>query len=593
MKFFRTFLAALLAVVVGSFMMGFLWILALVGIAGTMESTTAVQPESVLVINLDEDISDSPVTNPFNNIDFNTMSPVRHMSLYSALRAIDAAAGDSRIKGIYLRLNGQGSADITTLEELRETIAQFKESGKFVVAYNETYGQFGYYLASVADRVYLQPEGMILWNGITFNVAFYKGLLDKLDIEPEVFRPTACKYKSAVEPYILTKMSDANRRQMTELAESIWGSVTAAVSESRSIPVAKLNELADNLSAMFPEEALANGLVDGLVYEDQMNDVFAEYGVEAGRDGEYNMVTLGEYAMQVGADMSNVSADRVAIVYAEGQIVDGNGEYDAIYGNTMAERIKSVRLDDKVKAVVLRVNSPGGSALASDVIWRELELLKAEKPVIVSMGGYAASGGYYISAPADVIIADKMTLTGSIGVFGMYMNVGKALKDKLGITFDGVKTNTLSDFGNATRPMTAVERATIMRSVDNVYETFTGLVAKGRNLPVEKVLDIAGGRVWSGSEAVELGLADGNGGLKTAIAVAADKAALGENYRIVEVTEMPTGLMSFFTAFNAQVRERALRSELGSALYGHYDRIREAMRVNGVVAYCPYDIRFE
>ena len=593
MKFFRTFLAALLAVVVGSFMMGFLWILALVGIAGTMESTTAVQPESVLVINLDEDISDSPVTNPFNNIDFNTMSTVRHMSLYSALRAIDAAAGDSRIKGIYLRLNGQGSADITTLEELRETIAQFKESGKFVVAYNETYGQFGYYLASVADRVYLQPEGMILWNGITFNVAFYKGLLDKLDIEPEVFRPTACKYKSAVEPYILTKMSDANRRQMTELAESIWGSVTAAVSESRSIPVAKLNELADNLSAMFPEEALANGLVDGLVYEDQMNDVFAEYGVEAGRDGEYNMVTLGEYAMQVGADMSNVSADRVAIVYAEGEIVDGNGEYDAIYGNTMAERIKSVRLDDKVKAVVLRVNSPGGSALASDVIWRELELLKAEKPVIVSMGGYAASGGYYISAPADVIIADKMTLTGSIGVFGMYMNVGKALKDKLGITFDGVKTNTLSDFGNATRPMTAVERATIMRSVDNVYETFTGLVAKGRNLPVEKVLDIAGGRVWSGSEAVELGLADGNGGLKTAIAVAADKAALGENYRIVEVTEMPTGLMSFFTAFNAQVRERALRSELGSALYGHYDRIREAMRVNGVVAYCPYDIRFE
>ena len=593
MKFFRTFLAALLAVVVGSFMMGFLWILALVGIAGTMESTTAVQPESVLVINLDEVISDSPVTNPFNNIDFNTMSTVRHMSLYSALRAIDAAAGDSRIKGIYLRLNGQGSADITTLEELRETIAQFKESGKFVVAYNETYGQFGYYLASVADRVYLQPEGMILWNGITFNVAFYKGLLDKLDIEPEVFRPTACKYKSAVEPYILTKMSDANRRQMTELAESIWGSVTAAVSESRSIPVAKLNELADNLSAMFPEEALANGLVDGLVYEDQMNDVFAEYGVEAGRDGEYNMVTLGEYAMQVGADLSNVSADRVAIVYAEGQIVDGNGEYDAIYGNTMAERIKSVRLDDKVKAVVLRVNSPGGSALASDVIWRELELLKAEKPVIVSMGGYAASGGYYISAPADVIIADKMTLTGSIGVFGMYMNVGKALKDKLGITFDGVKTNTLSDFGNATRPMTAVERATIMRSVDNVYETFTGLVAKGRNLPVEKVLDIAGGRVWSGSEAVELGLADGNGGLKTAIAVAADKAALGENYRIVEVTEMPTGLMSFFTAFNAQVRECALRSELGSALYGHYDRIREAMRVNGVVAYCPYDIRFE
>ncbi len=592
MKFFRTFLAALLAVVVGSFVMGFLWILVFIGIAGSMESTTVVQPESVLVINIDEQISDSPEINPLNSFDFQNMTAVRHMSLYSALRAIDAAADDSRIKGICIRLNGQGSADITTLEELRDNIEQFKASGKFVVAYNETYSQFGYYLSSVADRVYLQPEGTLMWNGITFNIAFYKGLLDKLDIEAEVFRPTACKYKSAVEPYILTRMSDANRQQMSELAESIWGTVTGAVSRSRSIPVEKLNALADNLSALDPEKALEAGLVDGLIYEDQLNDVYAEYGVEPGHNGEYNTVTLGEYAAQAGADLSNVSADRIAIVYAEGQILDGNGEYDAIYGNTMAARIRSVRLDDKVKAVVLRVNSPGGSALASDVIWRELELLRAEKPVVVSMGGYAASGGYYISAPADVIVADNMTLTGSIGVYGMYMNIGKALKNKLGITVDGVKTNTSADFGNTTRPITATERAAIMRSVDNVYETFTGLVAKGRNLPLEKVLELAGGRVWSGSEAVELGLADANGGLKAAISVAADKAALGDNYRIVEVTEMPMGLMSLFTSLNAQVRERAVRSEMG-ILYDHYKSIREALRLDGVLAYCPYYIRFE
>ena len=257
--------------------------------------------------------------------------------------------------------------------------------------------------------------------------------------------------------------------------------------------------------------------MDSLIYEDQMKDIFAELGVASDSDGEYDFITLGEYASQVGADLKNISADQVAVVYADGAIVDGEGFGKEIYGNTLAATLAGVRDDEKVKAVVLRVNSPGGSALASDVIWREMELLQAEKPVVVSMGSYAASGGYYISCPADVIVADKLTLTGSIGVFGMYLNTIDAFKNKLGITFDAVKSNTSAGMG-ATSPLTAAERASIMRGVDKVYETFTTHVAEGRNLPVEKVLDIAGGRVWSGEDALGIGLIDTYGGLKTAIA---------------------------------------------------------------------------
>ena len=591
MKFLKTFLAALLAVIAGSFLTGILWLLVLVGIAGSMDTPTVVAPNSILVIDLNEDITDTPNNNPFTQIDFSTMNVRTSLSLYSALRAIDAAKDDDRIKGIYLRPNGTGAVSATTLEELRAAVEEFKESGKFVVSYNETYSQFGYYLASVADKIYMQPEGGMMWQGLTFNLAFYKGLLDKLEIQPEIFRPTACKYKSAVEPYFLTRMSDANRHQMSELAESMWATVTEAVSQSRGISVRRLNKLADELAINLPEDAVKYGFVDSLIYEDEMNAIFAEYGVEADKKGEYEFVTLGEYASQVAAD-TNFSADKIAVVYAEGQIVDGEGSGEEIYGNTLAETIKSVRLDDKVKAVVVRVNSPGGSALASDIIWREMELLKAEKPVVVSMGSYAASGGYYISAPADVIVADRLTLTGSIGVFGMFMNYGKLLDNKLGITFDGVNTNAYSDFGSAVRPINYVERNAIMRSVDKVYDRFTGLVSEGRNLPLNKVLDIAGGRVWSGVDAQNIGLADTCGGLKAAIAIAADKAELGDTFRVSEIVEEPEGFMAIFSSLNAQIRERELRNELGD-VYSQYRKVKEVLLKNGVQAYCPYQFIFE
>ena len=559
MNFVKTFLAGLLAVIVGTFLVFFLWIFILLGIAGSMEKSVAVHPESILKIDFSEVLTDAPSSDPLAGIDLMTLQTTRQLSLFKALRAIEAAGADDRIKGIYLRMNGGGGVTGSALlEELREALLEFKQSGKFIVAYNETYSQGQYYLASVADKIYLQPEGGMEWSGLASDVMFYKGLLDKLDLRAEVFRPTACKYKSAVEPFILDKMSSANREQMQALVNSMWGTISGAVCESRGIDSVKMRRITDNLQVTLPEEALEYGFVDSLLYEDQMEDVFAELGVS----DDYDFITLGDYASQVGADLKNISADQVAIVYADGQIVDGEGYGKEIYGNTLAAKIAGVRDDEKVKAVVLRVNSPGGSALASDVIWREVELLRAEKPVVVSMGSYAASGGYYISCPADVIVADKLTLTGSIGVFGMILDTREALKNKLGITIDGVQSNASSNF-LATQPLTPVQRSMIMRGVDKVYTTFTNDVAEGRNLPIEKVLDIAGGRVWSGADALGIGLIDTYGGLKTAIALAVDKADLGDNYRVTEVTETPTGFAAFIASLNMSVREAFTRSEVG------------------------------
>lgn len=585
MNFVKTFLAGLLAVIVGTFLVFFLWIFILLGIAGSMEKSVAVHSESVLEIDFSEVLTDAPSSDPLAGIDLMTLRTTRQLSLFKALRAIEAAAADDRIKGIYLRMNGEGGVTGTALlEELREALLEFKQSGKFIVAYNETYSQGQYYLASVADKIYLQPEGGMEWSGLASDVMFYKGLLDKLDLRAEVFRPTACKYKSAVEPFILNKMSPENREQMQALVNSMWGTISGAVCESRDIDSVKMRRITDGLQVTLPEEALEYGFVDSLLYEDQMEDVFAELGVS----DDCDFITLGDYASQVGADLKNISADQVAIVYADGQIVDGEGYGKEIYGNTLAAKIAGVRDDEKVKAVVLRVNSPGGSALASDVIWREVELLRAEKPVVVSMGSYAASGGYYISCPADVIVADRLTLTGSIGVFGMILDTREALKNKLGITIDGVQSNTSSSF-LATQPLTPVQRSMIMRGVDKVYTTFTKDVAEGRNLPLEKILDIAGGRVWSGADALGIGLIDTYGGLKTAIALAVDKAGLGDDFRVTEVTETPSGFAAFIASLNVSVREAFARSELG-LMMKDYNKVREALSQQGIVMYSPYKV---
>ena len=591
LTFGKAFLAALLAVVAGSALITVFWMSLLSGISALVQPKKAVgvPAEAILHINLEEDIIDAPLKDPMAGFDIMSMEATSHITLYDALRSIEAAAADERVKGIYLNFTGAGLADITAVEELREAIEMFKAQGKWVVAYNDTYTQVGYYLASVADKVYMQPEGTFDWSGMEMSTMFYKGLIDKLGVEVDILRPTACKYKSAVEPFFLTQMSDANREQTQLMVDQIWGVILEGVSKARNISVEELNGLADELAVILPQQAVEHKMVDGLKYADQMEELFkSEYGLE-----EPGYISLSEYASGLTVNPKKASAPKVAIVYANGQVMDGEGTDDNIYGYTLSKTLREVAEDDDIKSVVVRVNSPGGSALASDIIWREMENLKAKKPVIVSMGSYAASGGYYISAPADAIVADRTTLTGSIGVFGMIPSFGKALKEKVGVTIDGVKTNKNSGMMTGFSAMTPAQHRAMMQSVDRVYERFTTLVAEGRNLTIERVLEIAEGRVWSGVEAQKIGLVDTCGGLTAALAIAVDKAELGDNFQVVEVKEELTGIMAVLNTLNVNIREQlTARSELGE-LYNEYNKVKQMIGKEGIYALSPYIFNFE
>ena len=589
-SFGKIFLAALLAVMAGSVLSMLFWGILFSGFSSMMQpAQTDIPKSAILRIDLSESLVEAPSKDPMAMFDFASMTTNGELTLYNALRAIEKASTDERIKGIYINLNGAGSVSITSLEELRAAIETFKQSGKFVVSYNEVYSQIAYYFCSVADKVYIQPEGSFEWKGLSVDNMFFKGLIDKLGIEVSILRPTVCKYKSAVEPFFLTKMSDANRAQNQQLANTMWGIITEAVSKSRGISVEALNQLADELAVTLPSEAVEHKFADATLYADQVEELFkSEYGIE-----EPEFVSLGEYASSLVPNAAKAAAPKVAIVYAQGDIVDGSGSDDKIYGYTLAKTINKVAEDDDVKAVVLRVNSPGGSALASDIIWREIKLLQQKKPIIVSMGHTAASGGYYISAPADAIVADKFTLTGSIGVFGMLPSFGAALEKNLGVTIDGVTTNKHSNMGNGFSPLAAQEHQALMRGVDRVYERFTSLVADGRNLTIERVLEIAEGRVWTGVEAQQIGLVDTCGGLTAALAIAVDKSGLGDNFQIVEIEDEATGLMAMLQSLNVRVREGfAPRGEFGK-FYNQYKYVEQMLSNKGIYTYCPSVYRIE
>ena len=589
LSFGQTFVAALLAFVAGSVVVTVLSLMFFSGISAMFAPEVKGIPEkAILHINLEQSLVDAPSKNPMGSFDFVTMSSTSSLTIYDALRALESAASDERIEGIYINYTGAGTVSLTLLEELRAAIINFKQSGKWVVAYNDTYSQGGYYLASVADKIYMQPEGSFDWSGLQMNTIFYKGLIDKLGVDIDILRPTVCKYKSAVEPFFLTEMSDENREQMQELANGMWDVVLDAVSSARGIDKQELNRLADELAIVLPKHALEHKFIDGVKYADQMEELFEEeYGIE---DAEY--ISLGDYASSLVTDPKRASAPKVAIVYANGEVIDGERSDDNIYGYSLSKTLRKVAEDDDIESVVLRVNSPGGSALASDIIWREMENLKAKKPVIVSMGEMAASGGYYISAPADAIVADRSTLTGSIGVFGMIPSFGKAMEDKLGLSVDGVKTNANSGMGNGFSALSPTQYRAMMQGVDRVYERFTSLVAEGRNLTIERVLEIAEGRVWSGEQAQQIGLVDTCGGLMAAIAIAIDKAELGDNYQIVEVEEEMDGLMAIFNSLNVKVRQAMTsRTELGE-LYNEYRHLEQMVGKEGIYALCPYIFRF-
>lgn len=587
MNFFKTFLASLLAFIVANFVWFFLFIIIVAGVAAIGSSTTIVEPKSVLKIDLAESIVDQPVNDPLAGFDPMSMNVQKSVSNMQVMRAIEAATQDENIEGIYINLTGAGTASAALLEEMRSYIAKFKESDKFVIAYGETYSQGGYYLASMADSIYLNPVGEMEWRGLAAQVMFYKGLLDKLGVEPQVFRHGT--FKSAVEPYILNRMSPENRTQMETYINSIWGTLVEDIAEERNLSIDSLNMFATDLTAMMAEDALANRMVDGLKYEDEVEDILREK-LELDADEDITFVTLGEY-IAANPYTPTYSDNKIEVIYAEGQIVQGASEQGTLGSSTLADQLAEARMDEEVKAVVLRVNSPGGSALASEVIWREMELLRQQKPVIVSMGDYAASGGYYISAPADAIVADATTLTGSIGVFGLMFNAEKALNNKLGITIDVAKTNPSADMGMPFRAVSSNERTKIMRSIEQVYSTFVNHVADGRNMTFDSVDAIGQGRVWTGNDGNRIGLVDQIGGLYAAIAIAAEKAECIDDFMVRESVGEQTGFAALLSSLEAHISDRKMRKEMG-AMYDEYRSLRTLMENEGVQALAlPIEIR--
>lgn len=540
MDFLKTLGASLLAWIIGIGILIFGTIVLIVGaIASLPKENTIIAEDSVLYIDFNSPIVDAPAASLFTSLDAN-MNIVEPITMLKVFAALEYAAEDDRIKGICIAPSGDYTLSLANIEELRHALKQFKQSGKFVIAFDDVYTQSEYYLSSVADTIILNPEGNLDWRGVGISTIFYKNLLDKLGISVDIFRPTECKYKSAVEPFFLTRMSYANRKQNEELVESIWQSICEDVGSSRGIEPQLLKQYATNLSIASAEDALKYGLVDMVAYEDTLYNIYKESGIE-----RVNILPLDKYISNFTTTTYTATTEKnnfgfesspmVAIIYADGEIVDGNKYQDnAVYGSRLASELRAARLDSKTKAVVVRVNSPGGSALASEIAWHEMKLLQQEKPVVISMGGMAASGGYYISAPADYIFADKSTLTGSIGVFGVLPNFGKLLEQRLGITFDSTATSVNAVGLAGIKPLTSQERKNLSQSVDRIYKVFTEHVAEGRNLPIEDVLKIAEGRVWSGTMAKEIGLVDEIGGLHAAISKAVALADIKNNFKIYE-----------------------------------------------------------
>ena len=589
MKFYKVVIAAfigtLIALLITFFVKVSFFSSLIKSISKDTEMATTVKPNSVLYMKLDYEIADRTSENEFAGIDFNTLESKDVTGLNQILSNIENAKTDANIKGIYLELSSIPTST-ATLQEIRNKLIEFKESGKFVVTYGENYSQSAYYLATAADKIYLNPEGMVDIHGMASQVMFYKHLLEKLDVEMQIVRGPNNRFKSAVEPYFLDKMSEANREQMDKLLGSVWGEILASISQSRNISVEQLNQIANQMETFSDaQKAMEYNLVDGLMYKDEM---LAELKNLTGSD-KINAVPNAKYADSY--TINNNSGNEIAIIYAEGQIFDGKGQEGNIYSENLSKTIRKAREDNNVKAIVLRVNSPGGSAVASAVIGREVELASNEKPVIVSMGNYAASGGYWISANGDYIFADPTTLTGSIGVFGTFPNLKGLLNDKLGITFDVVKTNENADFGNFTEPLTEFQYAKLQQMVVKTYDDFTGMVARNRGLRQSYVDSIGQGRVWSGVDAIELGLVDQLGDMEDAIAFAAERAGIANDYKIVEMPKQK----DFMTRFTEQLSggnddlDASLRQKLGM-YYKYYEGIENLSNNTGIQARVPFDM---
>lgn len=552
----------------------------------TKNEKVVVADKTVLIMNCNTDIPDRTDNNPFDRLAFSSNTAMRQLGLNDYLTQLRKAAADTKVSGVFLDLSDI-EAGMATVEELRSALLEFHKSGKFIIAYSESYSQKAYYLATVADKIYLNPAGGLEFKGLAAQVMFFKGLLDKVDVEAQIIRHG--KFKSAVEPFMLDKMSDASREQTSAFVNTMWTKILAGVSAQRGIPVESLTAIADSFSIQSPDNAVQYHMIDKVAYKDEVFDEIRTR-VKSGSIKDINFMKIGKYVSAPDPKPLH-GKDKIAIVYASGDIVSGNSDGGAMGSETISRAIRKARLDERVKAVVLRVNSPGGSALASEVIWREVSLTRKVKPIVVSMGNVAASGGYYISCAANRIFASPNTITGSIGVFGLIPNMKKMFNQDLGITFDGVKTNPYADYITVSRPLTDSEKRLLTHEIEDIYSSFISHVAAGRNLTTAQVDSIGQGRVWSGADAKRIGLIDDFGGLEDAVNSAANLAKL-KDYSRWELPESKEPLEQLMEIFSDENSSRLLAKNLGTA-YPYLQFIQRMGRMQGVQASLPfvYDIK--
>ena len=583
------FLGNVLATVIGLFvfcLVFFFGIIIIGAVAGGNEDTVKVEENAVIELDLSKVSLDYAGKTSYK--DFNYFE-ADHDGVTDILNAIEVAKNDDKIKGISI-LNNQSQLGLAQMKSVRDKLEEFKKTGKFVYAYANYYSQGEYYLNSVANKVYLNPVGEVDFKGLSAEILYLKELQEKSGVKFEVIRHG--KYKSAVEPYLAQEMSPENREQMTVLLQSIWNTIVADIAKSRKLTVAQLDAIANTLGARTPELALANKLVDQIAYEDEYHNAIRNI-LKVDTKEKYNTISITDYAKTAALTVDDYSKDDIiAVIYAQGEIMSGEGDVNVIGEGSIKRSLEEARNDDDVKAIVLRVNSPGGNALTSELIWREIEITKKVKPVVVSMGNYAASGGYYIAANANRIFAEPNTITGSIGVFGMLPNMNQLSKN-IGINAEQVKTHTNANGYSIFEPMDENFKGYVLESIEKTYATFLKRVAEGRNMSTAQVDAMAQGRVWTGMDAKKLGLVDEIGGLEAAIKYAA-KLGKTTSYRTENFPEYEKNFEDFLSNFTGiaalQTKEQLLKEQLGEEGFQMLEQIKRVKSRKGIQAMMPFEI---
>ena len=582
--FLSSCLGALTALIVFVFLSVFLVASLVSGLSE--DKKVVLEHNSVLHLKLDGQITEMQQENPLAGLPIPGVE-IQKIGLLQLKQALAHAKEDEKIKGIYLEVS-QPMTGFSTLEEIRESLIDFRKSGKWVIAYDETMSEGAYYLSSAADKVFLNPQGEIEFNGLNINIGFYKKLFDKLEIKPQVFR--VGEFKSAVEPFLLEKMSAENRLQLTALANGIYDYILTKIAESRNIEKQRLEEISDKMLVRNAALAVELGLVDSLLYRDQFIQV-VKNKLGLGEKDEIKFVKYNRYRKSFSTYKN--SKNEIAVIVADGTIMpgDGNQNEQVIGADTFVEEIRKARRNDGIKAIVLRVNSPGGEFVSSDMMWREIQLAKKEKPVIASMSDYAASGGYYLSMGCDTIVAQPHTITGSIGIFGMMFDLSGFLGDKLGITFDEVRTGDYGDTYTVTRPLTEPEKSFIQKNLNDYYNTFTSKAAEGRKVPQEQILQVASGRVWTGQQALEKDLVDVLGGFDDAVRIAAVKAGVQDDYKVKFYPTPKNFFEELLINLEENTEARILRTQLGE-IYPWYQQVHKIKYYQGAQARMPFELEF-